>query len=124
MFYCCGCYIRADRELHLYDNVTHKDRVLEIATCPKCGTIKVHVIQTRIEDGKVSERKPKNTKEVGRFIKKYEKEAYWEIPDLQVKYGSKNNMCWYYSDVAKSSWVKDFNGVRQFKVNKACRISK
>jgi len=117
LFYCCGRYYAADRKLNLYDNTTHKNRVLEVGKCPVCGAIKVQVIQYRIEDGKYSEKKPKNSKETGKFIRKYEKEAYYETPDLKPKYGTKGNMSWYYADASKSLWVKDFNNVRQFKLD-------
>lgn len=122
MLYCCNAYFSAERKLRLYDNTTHKDRVLEVGQCPKCKALKVLVKQYRIEDGKYSERKPKNSKEVAKFIRKFEKEAYYELPDLNVKYGSCANMSWHYVDASKSSWVKDFNNVRQFKVSKECKV--
>lgn len=122
LLYCCGRYFVADRKLNLYDNTTHKNRVFEVGTCPHCQAIKALITQCRIEDGKKSEKKPKNSKDVARFIRKYEKEAYYEIPDLTPKYGTKANMSWRYADASKSSWVKDFNNVRQFKLNKEVRI--
>ncbi len=124
MLYCCSAYFCADRKLKLYDNTTHKQRVLELGQCPKCKALKVQVTQRRIEDGKYSEKKPKNAKEVKRFINRYEKEAYYEIPDLKVKYGTTGNMGWRYADASKSLWVKDFNNVRQFKLNKDCQVIK
>lgn len=122
MLYCCNAYFCAERKLKLYDNTTHKQRVLELGQCPKCGALKVLVTQRRIEDGKYCERKPKNAKDVKKFIKKYEKEAYYETPNLKPKYGTKGNMSWNYADVSKSCWVKDFNNVRQFKLNKEVRV--
>lgn len=122
MLYCCNGYFSAERNLKLYDNATHKNRVLEIAQCPKCGALRVQVKQYRIEDNKYSERRPKNSKEVKKFIRRYEKEAYYEIPDLKVKYGTGANMSWRYADASKSSWVKDFNNVHQFKLNKECKV--
>lgn len=121
MLFCCSAYFCAERKLKLYDNTTHKHRTLEVGQCPKCGALKVIVKQYRIEDGKYSERKPKNSKEVARFIKKYEKEAYYETPDLKPKYGTKGNMSWTYADASKSGWVKDFNNVRQFKLDQTIR---
>lgn len=122
MLYCCGCYFKEERQLRLYDNVGYKNRVLYFGKCPKCGVIKTYVKQYRITDGKYSERKPKNSKDVARFIRKYEKEAYYEIPDLKVKYGTTGNMGWRYVDASKSYWVKDFNNVRQFKISKECKV--
>lgn len=122
MLYCCGCYFKEERQLQLYDNVAYKDRVLYFGKCPKCGALKTYVKQRRITDGKYSERKPKNSKEVARFIKRYEKEAYYEIPNLKVKNGTAGNMGWNYIDASKSLWVKDFNNVRQFKVNKEYQV--
>jgi len=122
LFYCCGRYIKAEKQLRLYDNTTHKQRVLEISKCPVCDSVKARVIQYRIEDGKYSEKKPKNAKDVSRFIKKYEKEVYYEVPELNVKFGTKSNMTWTYLDASKSSWVKDFNEVRQFKIDKTVRV--
>lgn len=122
LLYCCSTYFTAERTLRLYDNAKHKNRVLEVARCPKCGAIKVQVKQRRIEDGKYCELKPKKQKEVKRFIEKYEKEAYYEIPDLKIKYGTVANMGWRFSDALKSGWVKDFNNVRQFKLNKECKV--
>lgn len=122
MLYCCSAYFSAERKLRLYDNLTHKNRVLEVGQCPKCKVLKVQIKQYRIEDGKYSERKPKKAKDVAKFIRKYEKEAYYEIPDFNVKNGSLSNMGWKYADAAKSSWVKDFNNVRQFKLNKDYKV--
>ena len=122
MLFCCSAYFRAERNLRLYDNTTHKHRTLELGKCPKCGAIKVIVKQYRIEDNKYSERKPKNSKEVAKFIRKYEKEAYYETPDLKPTNGTKANMSWRFADASKSSWVKDFNNVRQFKLNKEVRV--
>lgn len=122
LLYCCNGYFSAERKLRLYDNTTHKDRVLEIGQCPKCGAIKVLVSQKRIGDNKYSERKPKNSKTIAKFIRKYEKEAYYEIPNLKPKYGTKGNMSWRYADASKSLWVKDFNNVRQFKQDNAIRV--
>ena len=122
MLYCCSAYFSAERKLRLYDNLTHKNRALEVGQCPKCKALKVQIKQYRIEDGKYSERKPKKAKDVAKFIRKYEKEAYYEIPDLNVKNGSLSNMGWRYADAAKSSWVKDFNNVRQFKLNKDYKV--
>lgn len=124
MLYCCSCYIQAERKLKLYDNTKHKNRVLEIAKCPKCGALKVHIIQSRIDDGKVVEKKPKNSKEVKKFIKQFEKEAYYETPNLTIRYGTKSKMSWTYADGARSKWVKDLNEVRQFKLTKECRVVK
>lgn len=122
LLYCCSAYFSAERKLRLYDNLTHKNRVLEVGQCPKCKALKVQIKQYRIEDGKYSERKPKKAKDVAKFIRKYEKEAYYEIPDFNVKNGSLSNMGWKYADAAKSSWVKDFNNVRQFKLNKDYKV--
>ena len=122
MLYCCSAYFSADRKLKLYDNTTYKQRCLEVGQCPKCGALKVAVTQYRIEDGKYNERKPKKSKEVARFIKKYEKEAYYETPDLKPKHGTKANMSWYYADASKSGWAKDFNNVRQFKLDKTVKV--
>lgn len=122
MLYCCNAYFDAERKLKLYDNTTHKQRLLELGQCPKCGAIKVLVTQRRIDDGKYSEKKPRNSKDVKKFIRKYEKEAYYETPNLNPKYGSKTNMSWTYADCSKSSWVKDFNNVRQFKLNKDVQV--
>lgn len=122
LLYCCSAYFCADRKLKLYDNTSHKQRALELGQCPKCKALKVQVSQRRIEDGKYSERKPKNSKDVARFIKHYEKEAYYETPNLNVKYGSKGNLGWHYVDASKSLWVKDFNNVRQFKLNKEYQV--
>ena len=122
LLYCCSAYFSAERKLRLYDNLTHKNRVLEVGQCPKCKALKVQIKQYRIEDGKYSERKPKKAKDVAKFIRKYEKEAYYEIPDLNDKNGSLSNMGWRYADAAKSSWVKDFNNVRQFKLNKDYKV--
>lgn len=122
MLYCCSAYFYAERSLRLYDNTTHKHRVLEVGQCPKCGALKVQVVQRRIDNGKYCERRPKNSKEVKKFIRKYEKEAYYETPKLNPKYGTRSNMSWTYADVSKSSWVKDFNNVRQFKLNKDVKV--
>lgn len=122
MLYCCNGYFSAERNLRLYDSAKHKNRALEVGQCPKCGALRVQVKQYRIEDNKYSELKPKKPKEVKRFIEKYEKEAYYEIPDLKIKYGSGANMGWRYADASKSSWAKDFNNVRQFKLNKECKV--
>lgn len=104
--------------------MTHKDRVLFYGTCPKCGAIKTFVKQYRITDGKYSERKPANSKDVARFIKRFEKEAYYEDPDFTIKNGTRGNMGWKYVDASKSLWVKDFNNVRQFKVSKEYQVVK
>lgn len=125
MIYCCGCYFATEehnRKLKLYDNTTHKERVLEVDICPKCKAQKAYIKQVRIEDGKYGEKKPKNSKEVSKFIKKYKKEVYYEVPNLTVKTGTRGNMGWCYVDTTKSSWVKDFNNVRQFKVSKDYRV--
>ena len=121
LLYCCNRYFIADRKLKLYDNTTHKNRSIEVGRCPVCGALKAQVTQYRIEDGKYNERKPKNSKDIARFIKKYEKEAYYETPDLRPKYGTKANMSWVYGD-SKSGWAKDFNNVRQFKLDKTIRV--
>ena len=122
MLYCCNGYFSAERKLKLYDNNTHRNRVLEVGQCPKCRALKVHIKQYRINDGKYCERKPKKSKDVAKFIRKFEKEAYYEIPNLNVKYGSFSNMGWRYADASKSSWVKDFNNVRQFKLSKEYKV--
>ena len=122
LLYCCNGYFSAERNLRLYDNTTHKNRVLEIGQCPKCKALKVQIKQYRISDGKYCERKPKKSKDVAKFIRKFEKEAYYEIPDLRVKNGSLSNMGWRYVDASKSLWVKDFNNVRQFKLSKEYKV--
>lgn len=122
MLSCCSRYFVADRKLNLYDNTTHKNRLLEVGRCPVCGALKAQVIQYRIEDGKRSEKKPKTSKEISKFIKKYEKEPYYETPRLNPKYGTKANMSWSYADASKSLWVKDFNNIRLFKLNSEVNV--
>jgi hypothetical protein len=114
LLYCCGCYFQGETKLNLYDNTTHKERILEFGRCPKCGALKAYIKQVRIKDGKFCEKKPKNTKDVKKFIDKYKQEPYYVLPKLNVKYGTKQNMGWIYGENKEIHKGNNVIAIRQY----------
>ena len=55
MFVHCNLKIRADEILFLYDKDNFINRKLKVTRCPVCNKLLARLIETRIEDGYVSD---------------------------------------------------------------------
>ena len=106
MLYCCNKYFSHTEKRYLLDSHNKHNQILEYGLCPKCNVLKVCLTYTD-NLGVRREEKPKKRKAQA-FINECLKQPYYELRDLKVRYGTKNNMFWLFQT---DGTVKDFNNV-------------
>ena len=104
MLYCCGKYYHQTEKKYLLDTHNKHNQILEYGVCPRCGILKACLTYTN-NLGERKEEKPKKRK-AQEFVTSCLSQPYYEIKDLKIKYGSKNNMFWLFQT---NGTIKDFN---------------
>ena len=87
MLFCCGCYLKPDRVIELFDTPKYSKRRIEIVECPKCG-LRAELSQYNKEQKLTKYFKPKK-KHTTEFIKIYESQPYIENIRNYIKKGTK-----------------------------------
>jgi len=104
MLFCCHKYFHQTEKRYLLDTFKHNNRILEFGICPNCGTLKA-LLTYKDSTGKTKEHKPKK-KRAKEFINDCLNQPYYELKDLKIKFGTKNNMFWLFQT---DGTIKDFN---------------
>lgn len=104
MLYCCGRYYSNTEKRYLLDTHSKHNQILEFGICPRCNVLKACLTYTD-NLGRRQEIKPKKRK-AQQFINECLSQPYYELKDLKVKHGTKNNMFWLFQT---DGTIKDFN---------------
>lgn len=90
--------------------------MLEIGVCPICHTKKVWY--KYVIDGKQKEQTVKG-KKAEKLLQELQNQPYYELLNLKLKQGTKNNMFWKFSH---QGIKKDFNNVSYGKIETKVNI--
>lgn len=104
MLYCCNKYFSNTEKRYLLDTAKKHNQILEYGLCPRCNILKACLTYTN-NLGERREDKPKKRK-AKQFIEACLSQPYYELKDLKIKFGTKNNMFWLFQT---DGTIKDFN---------------
>lgn len=117
MLYCCSKYYSNTEKRYLLDSDTKHNQVLEWGICPRCNVLKACLTYTD-NLGIRKEEKPRKRK-AQKFIDECLSQPYYELKDIKLKHGTKNNVFWRYSH---QGIKKDFNNVSYGKIETKVNI--
>ncbi len=115
MLYCCGGYHKPDKIVALLPTFRHRERKLEVLTCPVCGGIVAELVQYNVRTKEYETFRPKKKKTL-KFIEDVENGKFDEV---KIKYGTTHGSAFVYGlnkeakDGKIYQYSVDFNGQKK-----------
>ena len=115
MLYCCGGYHKPDKIVTLLPTFRHKERKLEVLTCPVCGSVVAELVQYNVRSKEYETFRPKKKKTLS-FIRDVESGKFDEV---KVSYGTSHGASFVYGlnieakDGKIYQYSVDFNGQKK-----------
>ena len=115
MLYCCGGYHKPDKIVTLLPTFRHRERKLEVLTCPICGGLVAELVQYNVRTNEYETFRPKKKKTL-KFIQDVESGKFDEV---KVSYGTSQGASFIYGlnkeakDGKIYQYSVDFNGQKK-----------
>ncbi len=118
MLFCCAKNFTASYKFHVYPN-ENLSKKIEFSYCPHCDNAVYKEIIT-YPNGTIKETQQQKGIKAEEL---FEKAKFNRLNFLErLKQGSKGNMGFYWFDGLKDLWVRDFNGMKSFKLDNKYKV--
>ena len=115
MLYCCGGYHEPDKIVTLLPTFRHRERKLEVLTCPICGGLVAELVQYNVRTKRYETFRPKK-KKILKFIQDVQSGKFDEV---KITYGTSHCASFVYGvnkeakDGKIYQYSVDFNGQKK-----------